>query len=288
MKLTQAQIEQFENDGYLVVKGALTPEDLSPVIEEYTAFIDKRAKEMHSEGKISDLFEDEPFERRIWKISSECLDLYGQLDIMKLRGEAMFGFLRNENLMDVVEGLVGPEITCSPIQHIRAKLPQGVRDDQVIPWHQDAGVTLEEADESFILTVWLPVTEATVENGCLQVIPRVKGLKTHYKGPTGTSILPDQMPQSEGISLPVSRGDLVLMHKETPHRSTQNVIETVRWSIDLRYQPTGTPTGRPAHPEFVTRSRFHPESVLTDHSRWCAMWQEGLEKGKGMRFHRVD
>jgi phytanoyl-CoA hydroxylase len=288
MKLTQAQIEQFENEGYLVVKGALTQDDLLPVVDEYTAFIDQRASEMHDEGRISELFENEPFERRIWKISLECLDLYAQLDIMKLRGEAMFEFLRNENLMDVVEGLVGPEITCSPIQHIRAKLPQGVRDDQVIPWHQDAGVTLEEADESFILTVWLPVTEATIENGCLEVIPRVKGLKTHYKSDSGTSILPEQMPESKGIAIPVSPGDLVLMHKDTPHRSTPNLSETVRWSIDLRFQPTGSPTGRPAHPDFVTRSRSNPQSVLTDHERWCEMWEKGLAKGKGMRFHRVD
>ena len=288
MKLTQAQIEQFENEGYLVVKGALTQDDLLPVVEEYTAFINQRAREMHDGGQISELFENEPFERRIWKISLESLDLYGQLDIMKLRGEAMFEFLRNENLMDVVEGLVGPEITCSPIQHIRAKLPQGVRDDQVIPWHQDAGVTLEEADESFILTVWLPVTEATIENGCLEVIPKVRGLKTHYKSDSGTSILPEQMPKSEGIALPVSPGDLVLMHKDTPHRSTPNLSDTVRWSIDLRFQPTGSPTGRPAHPDFVTRSRSNPHSVLTDHERWCEMWEEGLAKGKGMRFHRVD
>jgi phytanoyl-CoA hydroxylase len=288
MKLTEDQIGQFENEGYLVVKGALTQDDLLPIIEEYTAYIDQRAKQMYDAGEISDLYEDEPFDRRIWKISRDCLDLYGELDIMKLRGKAIFDFLRNENLMDVVEGLVGPEITCSPIQHVRAKLPQGVKDDQVIPWHQDAGVTLEEADASFILTVWLPVTEADVENGCLEVIPRVKGLKTHHKGPIGTTILPELMPEVEGVALPVSPGDLILMHKETPHRSTPNVSQTVRWSIDLRYQPSGTPTGRPAHPDFVTRSRSNPASVLTDHKKWCQMWEDGLEKGKGMRFHRVN
>ena len=80
-------------------------------MEEYTAFVDRRAREMQAEGKIEDLYEDEPFERRIWRISSECLDLYGELDIMKMRGKSMFDFLRNDNLMDVVESLVGPEIT---------------------------------------------------------------------------------------------------------------------------------------------------------------------------------
>ena len=80
---------------------------------------------------------------------------------MHLRGESAVAFLRNDHLLDVVTPLVGSEITCSPIQHIRAKLPQGVRDDHVIPWHQDVGVIWEEADPVFILTVWLPLTEAT-------------------------------------------------------------------------------------------------------------------------------
>ena len=40
-----------------------------------------------------------------------------------------------------------------------------------IPWHQDNGVIMPEADEASILTVWLPLTLATIPNGCLQVVP---------------------------------------------------------------------------------------------------------------------
>jgi hypothetical protein len=78
------------------------------------------------------------------------------------------------------------------------------------------------------------------------------------------------------------------MHKEIPHRSTPNRTDTVRWSIDLRYQKTGTPTGRPFHPEFVVRSRANPASVLTDHAAWRRMWEEGLESAKaaGVSLHR--
>ncbi len=285
--LSQDQIDQFQDEGYLVVEGALAEADLAPVIDEYETYIDKRARELYEEGKLSRVYEEEPFDRRIWRISSECLDLYRELDIMHLRGEAAFAFLRNDHLLDVVASLVGSEITCSPIQHIRPKLPQGVRDDHVIPWRQDAGVTWEEADPVFILTVWLPLTEATVENGCLEVIPRVKGLRTHYKGPQGTSITPEEMPDAEGVALPVRPGDLILMVKETPHRSTPNVTERVRWSMDLRYQKTGTPTGRPFHPNFVVRSRANSDSVLGDHQRWCEMWVEALKKSKGIRAHRV-
>lgn len=290
--LSQAQIDRFHEQGYLVVEGALTDEGLNPVVEEYNAHIDARALELHAEGKISELFENEPFERRLATICKENTEIFGGLDIMRLRGKATFDFLHNERLLDVVEGIVGPEITCSPIQHIRAKLPHGIsptnKDVHVRPWHQDAGVTLEEADPYLILTVWIPLVDATPENGCLEVLPRVQGtgLLRHHRVSTGTAIVPEEMPNTEGVPLPVRKGDLILMHKETPHRSTLNLTDGTRWSMDLRYQKTGTPTGRPFYPDFMVRSRANPDLVLTDHATWCRMWIEALEKGKGIASHR--
>ena len=137
-------------------------------------------------GHISALYADEPFDRRLVSICREDDAIYRELDIMYLRGRASFEFLRNDRLLDMVESLVGPEITCSPIQHTRAKLPAGVTpsgsDPHVAPWHQDAGVTWEEADPHFILTVWLPLCAATSENGCLQILPRAhrNGLVQHH------------------------------------------------------------------------------------------------------------
>ena len=293
MTLNAAQLEQFRADGYLVVKGGLEDGDLDPVIREYDAYIDQRARELVAEGKISQLYENEPFDRRLALICREHNALYRELDIMFLRGKASFEFLRNERLLDIVEGLVGPEISCSPIQHIRPKLPAGLTpeggDPHVAPWHQDAGVTWADADPYFILTVWLPLTEATVENGCLQIIPRThgKGLMLHHTKPgVGTVIMDEEMPQETVLTLPMSKGDLLLMHKEIPHSSMANVSETIRWSMDLRYQPTGTPSGREVYPSFVSRSRANPQSVLTDHQEWCRLWIEGLERGKGYKFYR--
>ena len=41
-------------------------------------------------------------------------------------------------------------------------------------WHQDRAVALEDADADEMVTVWLAITDATVENGCLQVQPQVR------------------------------------------------------------------------------------------------------------------
>ena len=71
-------------------------------------------------------------------------------------------------------------------------------------------------------------------------------------------IIAEEMPQIAQLTLPMDKGDVLLMDKQTPHRSTPNNADMVRWSMDLRYQQTGTPTGRPFHPDFVARSRSNP------------------------------
>ena len=295
MQLTPEQVAQFAEDGYLLLRGALTDADLDPIIAEYEEYIGRRAEELLAAGHISALYADEPFDRRLISICREDDAIYKELDIMHLRGRASFEFLRNDRLLDMVESLVGPEITCSPIQHTRAKLPAGVTpsgsDPHVAPWHQDAGVTWEEADPHFILTVWLPLCAATPENGCLQILPRAhrNGLVQHHiKQGLGTVIIDDEMPQIAQLTLPMDKGDVLLMDKQTPHRSTPNNADMVRWSMDLRYQQTGTPTGRPFHPDFVARSRSNPASELRDYDEWCRRWVEALAavQGQGVKAHR--
>ena len=290
MKLSAEQLEQFDNDGFLLIEDALDDSDLDPVIQEYEEHIERRARELLGANKISQLYEDEPFERRLAWICRENTEIYAEMDIMHFRGRASFEFLRNKNLLDMVESLVGPEIICSPIQHTRAKLPNGLTpgdgDGHVAAWHQDAGVAWEEADPFFILTVWLPLVEATPENGCLQIIPRSHGtgLVQHIsRAGVGTIIVDEEMPETEPLTLPMQKGSVLLLHKEIPHRSTRNNTEGVRWSMDLRYQQTGTPTGRPFYPEFVARSRANPDTELRDYDEWCRRWIEGLENYDGAK-----
>ena len=167
MELNSAQIAQFETEGYLLLRSVLTDADLNPVIAEYEHHINRRANELLAAGKISELYADQPFNHRLVSICRQCDEIYANLDIMHFRGRASFEFLRNDNLLDIVEGLVGPEITCGPVQHTRAKLPEGLTpsagDPHIAPWHQDAGAFDKAADPHFVLTVWLPLSSQARE-----------------------------------------------------------------------------------------------------------------------------
>ena len=293
MHLTAAQIQEFRDTGVVIPTGVLTAADLQPVIGELSAFLDARARALLAGGKLRDLAADQPFDQRYATLYAQCPEIGAGMDIMEARGPHMFAFLRNPNLLDAVESLLGPELTCNPIQHVRAKIPDCLTDGKPsyfnnVPWHQDGGVTMPEADPSDILTFWIPLVDATAENGCMEVMPGAfrRGQLDHQAA-GGTSIVPEQFPELPARVAACPKGGMVIMHKHTPHRGLPNRSDRVRWTIDLRYQPTGTPTGRPWHPAFVVRSRRNPASVLTDHATWCRLWREGLERGKGQKMHRL-
>lgn len=296
MKLTDAQIEEFKTNGILIVQNALHESELDPVIDELVAWVDKRANELHAMGKIQNLYSDASFDTRFGLLFKQCKEIGDGLDISGSRGKAMFEFLHSKNLLDTVESLVGPEITCNPIQHARTKPPTAYEGRtgpsfHVVPWHQDAGVMMPEAEVSNIVTCWLPLGDATLEMGCMQALPGVfnLGYLSHFKEEAATvTIRPEVLPSVEPMDLVCYKGDVVLLNKFTPHRSVPNISDRCRWSVDLRYQTTGHHTGRTAYPAFIVRSPSNPKSVLRDYDEWCRLWIDALENPKGVSMHRID
>jgi ectoine hydroxylase-related dioxygenase (phytanoyl-CoA dioxygenase family) len=292
MGLTSEQVRLFREEGVLVAEGVLQDDDLTPLIAAYSRWIDRKARSLKEAGKVEDLHSEEPFDRRIALLYAQSPDILQGLDLMEARLPEALDFMRNDHLLNAVESLIGPEITCSPIQHIRAKPPGSISGDGPgffnVPWHQDAGVTWEEADNSDIITCWVPLVDATVENGCMEVLPGVwkQGYREH-QAEGGTTIRPDLMPETSPRPVPVRKGGVIFMHRHTPHRSIPNQSDHVRWSVDLRYQPTGTPTGRPFHPDFVARSQKNPDSVLTDPEEWGRRWIEAFSDTRKYQAHRV-
>ena len=196
-------------------------------------------------------------------------------------GPAVFQMATNKNILDAVEKLIGPEITSNPIQHVRIKPPQhAVASSETrahviaTDWHQDKGVTLEEADNTQFVTVWLAITDATVENGCLQVASGNYSSLLPHCTKTQVAIADEFLPAGNAMPTPVRAGGAVLFHPLTPHCSLANNSDGYRWSFDLRYNVTGQPTGRGQFPEFVARSRANPASEMKDWRKWRAMWEE--------------
>ena len=243
---------------------------------------------LYAKGELSAKYKDLGFENRLTKVYAECgaqsqfFDFsLPQADVRAdtpfWAGPAVFDMLRNEKLLKVVETFVGSEIYSVPVQHIRIKPPEHLidekRDNKVIqtPWHQDIGVILPEADESEILTVWFPLTDASVEQGCLRVLPgsHKTGLQHHCWVPIGLEARGVDF--EPGIPIPMQAGDVLFMHRLTCHGSLPNVSDSIRISFDQ-------PTGRPLFPGFVVQSPKNPEGELHDPKVWENMWRETRDR----------
>jgi len=302
--LTNAQVAQFEAQGYLVVEDVFDPaQDLDPVVEEYTSVLDQLAQELYDRGEISSTYDDLPFGKRLTQIYAESGKVHAQYfdfslpqkniqaDTPMWVGPAVFQVLRNGKLLDAVESLIGPEIYSNPTQHVRLKPPEhlcpineetGNVQLGATPWHQDTGVVTPEADKTEMLTVWFSLWDATIENGCLEIIPQShsEGLLQHCHARGGMSRgfglhIPDELLRAEDcVPLPMKRGTVLFFHRLNCHCSLPNNSDNIRWSFDLRYNPTGQPTGRGAFPGFVARSRANPASELHDPEEWANLWYE--------------
>ncbi len=290
--LTQNEVERFRSQGFLVKEDVVDEATLAALRHEYADLMDRLYAGWHAQG----LVEAAPEGLSFWEKLDLCykggFDWYQPFDISlphdNIRedtpmhfGPAVFDLLTHPKILDIAESLIGPEITSNPIQHVRIKPPQKAvpKSEQrahviATDWHQDKGVTLEEADGTEFVTVWLAITDATLENGCLQVASGNYDELLPHCTKTQVGIADAFLPTDNATPTPVKAGGAVLFHPLTPHASLANRSDGYRWSFDLRYSVTGQATGRSHFPDFIARSRRNPEAELRDWRIWKEMWEQ--------------
>ncbi len=303
-KLADKQIDYFNEFGFLPLKNVFDPKKiLDPIIDEYHSVLDNLCSFLYERKKISSKHENLDFGDRITKVMQETGEVHAQYfdfslpfkgvkkDTPMWFGEAIFNSLVCEEILDVVESIIGPEIFSNPVQHVRIKppekfLPKNKKGQPIIgatAYHQDAGVVNEKAQETEMLTVWFPIFDAPVESGPLKVVPgshKGKLLRhcANYKN-LGLTQIPEHLFDEQGaVPVPLNRGDLVILHKKTVHGSLSNISDNIRWSFDLRYNPIGQDTGREVFPGFIARSNNDSKSEFRDSEKWKILWEETRKK----------
>ena len=278
--LTPQQLDFYREQGYLLVEDALDPAVFDLLRSEVEETVDAFAREALADGRLTDPHEEEPFERRLHRLAVQLDDPEPLLALVrgKMRSPGMFRVYTCEALLDMVESVIGPEILAHPQFNIRAKRP--AEDEGVVPWHQDLGYLERSAAETFMVNFWIPLVDATLENGCLEVIAgsHRSELIEHQRGmgPAGNfkGVVDEELPPGEHVPCPVRTGGVLLIQHTTMHRSQPNVSDHIRWSLDLRYSHPDLPTGREGVPGFIARSRRDPASVCTSAEEWLRIVED--------------
>jgi hypothetical protein len=111
-----------------------------------------------------------------------------------------------------------------------------------LPWHQDEAYW-DPGYDYIALGCWMPLDEATIESGCMSMIPggHLHGILTHSHindDPTvrGLEASPDPADAARAVPLPTPAGGAVMHHRRMPHMSGPNVSAKVRRAYANEWQ----------------------------------------------------
>ncbi|MBL1210717.1 phytanoyl-CoA dioxygenase family protein [Geminocystis sp. GBBB08] len=244
--LTSAQIETFNQDGFLIIKNfydlktEIEPiqygihEIINILINKYQLNIKK--KEAFNSDKFDNGYQEIIAYDR--KIGGEIYDAVKQIPafvrlVASSKNEQLFQELRQTNLAGLAAGGYGIRIDNPHEEQYRA------------PWHQDYPAQLRSING---LVFWSPLVKMTTELGLVKfcVGSHKDGLvRVHTKDPknplkTGAYalILEDEKnlinryPQIAPLSEP---SDLIILDYLVIHSSGFNVGNRSRWTMQMRY-----------------------------------------------------
>jgi len=218
--LSERQARSFDEQGFFLLENALAREEvqeiaaeIDPVEEDFAALLRERG------GKLFIADADEiTFTAHLVKRSARIRE-----------------FCRGRVFRHLCADLIGPNVRLYWDQAVYKK-PEPER---VFPWHQDNGYNFVEPQQ--YLTCWIPLTDATLENGCPWVVPglHLRGTLKHELTETGWRCLED--PRG-AVPVPARAGDVVVFSSLTPHLTGPNRTDRVRKTYILQYAPDAAVT----------------------------------------------
>eukprot|EP00494_Astrolonche_serrata_P028262 UN28527 len=249
--LTAKQIEEFFEHGYLVVDNLYSKKDIEKALKSVEEMVDNLAKKCFKSGKIKDLYANLPMDERLYKIKDEFPDAIIHFIKAGVMPMSFCNLHQNEKLLSMWEQLgFGPNIAAHCAWNLRVKVPQ--LPEAEVPWHQDNSYWEPRVWnwDYPIVTAWIPLVDATKDNGCLQF---VKG--SHKSGKVAPHTVPfhdtwytDLSAQNISKELlngekmekftetvPCKTGGAILFGPHVVHRSITNNSKGVRWSCDFRF-----------------------------------------------------
>jgi ectoine hydroxylase-related dioxygenase (phytanoyl-CoA dioxygenase family) len=218
-RLDADQVAAFDRDGFLVLPDVFGDDELDPLVEA-----------LDRNEAVTDEFLRSRADERIAIAESGAITFTVHL---VEREPAAAAFVRSPVFADLCHDLVGPDVRLYWDQAVYKKPEKPRR----FPWHQDNGYAFVEPQQ--YLTCWVALTDATVDNGCPQVIPGLHRAGTYlhrYVDPLGWEILASH---PDAVAAPVGRGGIVVFSSLTPHLTGPNLTDAVRKAYIVQFAPDG-------------------------------------------------
>lgn len=217
-KLSAAAQASFNENGYVLIKGMLNPEEV---------------KKLYDIAIHDQVISNKSFDR------GDANGLRTKLALWYSLGDDAYSLLaRSKRIVEGVALLLGGEPA-----HFHSKLMQ--KEPKVggaWEWHQDYGYWYRDGFlYPQMLSVLTALSPSTRENGCLQVIKgsHLTGRIEH--GFSGEQVGANQervdelLKRLELVYVEMEAGDTLFFHSNTLHRSDANLSDAPRWSLISAY-----------------------------------------------------
>jgi len=150
------------------------------------------------------------------------------------RDDQIRAFAQREEFVHLSTAFLGPDTDL----YFNQKVYKNPRGQTSFSWHQDDAYG--PVEPSPYLTVWIAISRATIENGCLWVLPGSHrgGLVEHWEGSFGLACHELDDPD-QGEPVPLEAGSVACMWSQTMHKSGPNLSSEVRKALVLQFAPPG-------------------------------------------------
>ena len=240
--MSQAQLMSWNNDGYILIPNFLNEEDCDAMDKEVLKIINNIIPEGSA---FSHAYAgDGHIAIREMKPSPNAKSVEDEISkLFRIHSKGVFNdFIHKKLLGDILEDILGPDVDCFLSQYI-FKNPGAWGQ----PWHQDSSYFPFDREPQ--VGAWLATTEATLENGCLVILPGSHKESLHEHLPDeregsnyGYTEIKDH-DFSKEIPMTLSKGDLLLFHSFLMHKSYDNNSNFRRTAMVYHFAETGTNFG---------------------------------------------
>ncbi len=231
--LTDEQRTSWSERGYVRVAGFASADTCAAMLDRVTRVV--REPDLAAELGVKVVAESNKAGLELERPED------GVSKIFKLHRDAVFAdFAHTAAVIDPVSELIVPDIDVFLSQFIFKTAGAWGQ-----PWHQDSFYFPFEPARP-VVGVWLAVTEATLVNGCLHVLPgsHTEPVHTHVpdRRPGANygyfEIVDHDMGRSEPVLM--DPGDLLIFDSHLMHCSTDNESDGIRAAMVYHYAAAGT------------------------------------------------
>ena len=215
--LTPNEVSQYRKEGYLIINKPVLPAKRFQGLKDYF------------EGILANLPSDERPEA---------------MDVPHFMHPELLKYAFNENILALVEPIVGPDIALFSTHFICKPKGNGKR----VPWHEDSAYWKGLIEPMEVATVWFAIDPSTKVNGCMKVIPRThvegqKGFSDYNEVDTATSVFPteikkEQREDDRQVYIELQANECSLHDARIMHGSEPNTSQIRRCGWTMRFAST--------------------------------------------------